>query len=606
MGMPIDLPPLPSPTFRPTHSAKPSLSTAPDHQRTSSSPQTSPLPLDHAISPALVLVRQQHLQDNRPPLSSLAYDLPPPAVWGSSPFAGSPPAVDSMSSVFVVRGTVDAATIASTTRTTGSGGSSGSDSPPAMRTRPHPSLRRIHRMPAFVASRPTVGGGHPPSADHSAAVTAAALAALSSPNMEAHSLVHQLSRSLPPPPQYSPQTPQDAPTDYSLPQQQQGQTQEQATWNFRLVNRNHADNRGRMDVRSLLNSAGGHGQYYDELSRQLYYLEQAHGALPSGAEGQRTGVIMGNNDESDLAVQRQFWDRVHSQRRPSQAHGREHGREHGSGQGRGREHPREHAQETTSTRRTRRGADSQRAMEGVMVDSPDTSSSVRPSLSSSISSSSVSSPSPTSTSSTRSLAVSNPHSLLPMETIPSFLQDYSEGERTLIRADAFQPGVIHIYPENHAPIRMYGRPILSTSSSSLPPSRTSDPARHQLDAQDLVLDTTIASQTHPLSAAAVPLLSTSALPRMPSASLSPNSTSGELFRFTSTPTSPIPMRTSHQPVQGSYELFEGQTMEGASSLSDYTRMSVYATTASVQVSTLDHTQGPVQAAEAAEAAEAQP
>ncbi|CAO3569386.1 unnamed protein product [Mortierella alpina] len=240
-------------------------------------------------------------------------------------------------------------------------------------------------------------------------------------------------------------------------------------------------------------------------------------------------------------------------------------------------------------------------MDGVIADALDASSSARSSFSSSSSSSSVSPSSPTLTASARSIAASLPSSLLPMETIPSFLQDYSAGG-TLIRADACQPGVIHIYPENHAPIRMYGRPILGPSSSS-PFSGSSSPARHQSEAQDSVSDTAIAAQMHSHSASAVPLLSTSPLPRRPSASLSPNLTSGELLRFASTPTSPIPMRTSHQPVQGPYERSEEQAMESASSLSDYTRMSVYTTTASAQVSMRDHAQGPVQAAEPAERAQ---
>ncbi|KAF9274423.1 hypothetical protein BGZ68_000693 [Mortierella alpina] len=65
------------------------------------------------------------------------------------------------------------------------------------------------------------------------------------------------------------------------------------------------------------------------------------------------------------------------------------------------------------------------------------------------------------------------------------------------------------------------------------------------------------------------------------------------------------MRTSHQPVQGSYELSEGQSLESVSSLSDYTRMSVYTTTTSAQASTHDHAQGP-QVAEPSSAEGAQP
>jgi hypothetical protein len=57
--------------------------------------------------------------------------------------------------------------------------------------------------------------------------------------------------------------------------------------------------------------------------------------------------------------------------------------------------------------------------------------------------------------------------------LPPFLQGLPTTCRTVVRTHPVYQRVIQIFPENHEPIYMYGRPAPTTAASSSPPSYTS-------------------------------------------------------------------------------------------------------------------------------------
>ncbi|KAF9928396.1 hypothetical protein FBU30_002394 [Linnemannia zychae] len=300
------------------------------------------------------------------------------------------------------------------------------------------------------------------------------------------SLVHYLTRPLPPLPQHPSHTYSLYPSLADAQQQhsyQHDQSQERASWNYRLVNMNHADNHNRSDAIATMNAGRSgmmHGYYYEDdrlrneqspITQPYTYrhrtsidtiptigatdvtaLSSSTSLFPAsrprqyystirreGARGFGSGMDSEDTEEETWAIlQQQHLFERRLRNRPSIA-GRERGYQE-------QERQREYHQ------------DSYHGHHGQMTLSP-TEATSSSSSSSSIPSSSSTNPTP----------------------LPSFLQGHPAVTRTLIRADAFQQGVIHIYPENHAPIRMYGRPILNSAShnsfplisSSRPSSTTS-------------------------------------------------------------------------------------------------------------------------------------
>lgn len=407
MGIPIVLPSEPS-TRTPNHSAKASWSasqgqTLADASTSSSSSSFSSLTPSHLHS--------------RPPLSSLAYVPPPPSIWGSSSSSLSPSptritqsptsftspsgrveAQDSIPTNPTQQGdrnTLDARSLLSSLESMRS---------PPPRVRAHPNLRRISRVPVFITSSslPTTlasssstgrastsprSGYEPPSNQDSSSPSSVPRQdqllennGTSPPtvprpvwNPTSPSLVHYLTRPLPPPPSSS----------SLLSVQRAPEHSDEGFLGGHYINRNHPANRGRL--------------YLDEVGR----LTVDPRFRPSRQEEQE-------EDEGD-SEQRRGFDR------------------------RSRSRPREGRRPT------------------ILTTDSTPRSSLSPTLSTLI---------PVNT--TTSLSSAPPRT--PLSSHPAI--QYYQGSRTTIQADAFQQGLIHIYPEDHDPILMFGRPILSSTEHS--------------------------------------------------------------------------------------------------------------------------------------------
>ncbi|KFH66176.1 hypothetical protein MVEG_08277 [Podila verticillata NRRL 6337] len=420
MGIPIVLPSQPSTRFIPTHSAKASWS-APQGQ--------GPLAVDTPSSSSSSSPPSPSFRHPRPPLSSLAYVQPPPSIWGPSPSSLSPSPtriVQSPTSFTAPSGRVEAQDSIPSTTTQGDRNPLEQDSrsllsslesmrSPPPRVRAHPNLRRISRVPVFITSSslPTSlssssSSGRPASSPRSGSESPSN-SQTSSPPSSVHqdlenngsspptvpppvwhptspSLVHYLTRPLPPPPSSS-----------LLLSVQRGPENNEGLGHY--INRNHPANRGRL--------------YLDEVGR----LAVDPRFRPSREE-QEEGE--GDNE------QRRAFDR----------------------QSRSRPRPRERRRPAILT-----------------TDNSVARSSLSPPLASLLQ---VNTNTTTLTSPSSSSSSSSPIPGTPLSSHPA-IQDYL-GSRTTIQADAFQQGLIHIYPENHAPILMFGRPIQSSSAHN-------DPAR---------------------------------------------------------------------------------------------------------------------------------
>lgn len=408
MGIPIILPSPPS-TRTVSHSAKASWSALQgpslaidDSTSSSSSSSSSPSP--------------SHLY-SRPPLSSLAYVPPPPSIWGSSSSSLSPSPtriaqsptsftspsgrVEAQDSIPINptqqgdRNTLDTRSLLSSLENMRS---------PPPRVRAHPNLRRISRVPVFITSsslpttlassstgrtstRPSSGSEPPSNQDGSRPSSAprqdqplesngTSPPTVPRPvwNPTSPSMVHYLTRPLPPPPSSS-----------SLLSVQRGpEHTEEGFSGGHYINRNHPANIGRM--------------YLDEVGR----LAVDPRFRPSRQEDQE-------EDEGDSDQRRSFDHRSRSRPRP-------------------RERRRPTILTTDSAPR----------------------SSLTPPLSTLL---------PYTTTSPSSAPPRTPLSSYPA------IQDYL-GSRTTIQADAFQQGLIHIYSDDHDPILMFGRPILSSTEPS--------------------------------------------------------------------------------------------------------------------------------------------
>lgn len=417
MGIPIVLPSQPSTRFTPSHSAKASWS-APQGQgplAIDASSSSSSSPLSSSPSPSF--------RHPRPPLSSLAYVPPPPSIWGSSPSSLSPSPtriVQSPTSFTSPSGRVEAQDLIPSTTTQGDRNPLEQDSRPLLsslermrspppRVRAHPNLRRISRVPVFITSSslPTSlssssssgrqvssprSGSEPPSNSQTSSPPSSVhqdpesngTSPLTVPPPVWHptspSLVHYLTRPLPPPPSSS----------LLLSVQRDPEHNEGSS---HYINRNHPANRGRL--------------YLDEVGR----LAVDPRFRPSREEQEE--------DEGDNEERRDFDRRTRSRPRP---------------------------------RERRRPA----------ILTTDTSSAHRSSLSPPLSSLLPVNTNTTLTSPSSSSSVPG----TPLSSHPA-IQDYL-GSRTTIQADAFQQGLIYIYPENHARILMFGRPIQSSSEHSDP------------------------------------------------------------------------------------------------------------------------------------------
>ncbi|KAG0253196.1 hypothetical protein BG011_006502 [Mortierella polycephala] len=450
-----------------------------------------------------------------------------------------------------------------------------------LRMRPHPNLRRVTRTPVFVATA-SASTAHSNSQTMAAGTVSDTEAITSNAHglsaLTNSSLAHHQTRPLPPPP--SP--PQSSGSRTSLtensasghphPEQQEESAAQNETpsWNYRFINRNHADNRGRIEGRRLGDRALD-GYYYEDVrlrhenSRQNhdqhhqhhhhhhhhhFLTQQGRTAIIAAARSVRTPeVIRGHGiHETEAEYQRWFLER-----QLRQQYLQEYGREP--------------------------GLDAAHALS--------------------------------------TLAPSSRRNAMRMNAIPSFLQDRPGTTRTIIRADPVHPGVIHIYPEDHAPIWMYGRPILSSSparnvstnsvnncsstndetsteDTSYPSTGTnmapSSPVGSSRFMGSLNSLSSLSSGTMLPSPASLNLqdpseqqqdmagarasspeiimVSNPILPRPPSASLSPTIASGELFRF-------APLISISFPLSVQQE--NPRIDENNTSLDDYTQMSTFAT-----------------------------
>ncbi|KAF9187390.1 hypothetical protein BGZ50_001968 [Haplosporangium sp. Z 11] len=585
MGIPIDLPSPDSPTFRPTHSAKPSWSNQSGnslyHLSNSQTPSSS--------SSSVRLQLAQNTRSYEPSSST--------SIWGtsmSSPLAQSPVSFTSptfphshpehpsaIHGAFVEQSSSHTTSMVAphmgTDQRLSGAATTETEIESPLRMRAHPNLRRVTRMPAFITTASA-------SAAHSSSQTMAAGTVLGMETLtsNAHglsalttsSLAHHQTRPLPPPP--SP--PQSSGSRTSLTgnsasgrphsqQREESSAQDEASsWNYRFINRNHADNRGRIEGRRLSDRALD-GYYYEDVRlrhensgqdhHQHYHhhflTQQDRSAIITAASSVRTPEVIRGHDvyENGADYQRRYLG--HQSR---QHHQREYGRELGLG-----------ATHASSV-----------------------------------------------------LVPSSHQNTMRMDTIPSYLQDHPGTTRTIIRADPVLPGVIHIYPEDHAPIWMYGRPILSSSptrnasassinncnnnsnfistedisypsaGTDMTPSSPAGSSRSMDSANSLPSlspDTMLPSPASPASLslqdssgqqqamtgtrASFPetfMVSNPILSRPPSASLSPAVATGELFRFA--PLTSISFPSSIQ--QESPRMDENNTP-----LDDYTQMSVFAT-----------------------------
>ncbi|KAI8347082.1 hypothetical protein B0O80DRAFT_466053, partial [Mortierella sp. GBAus27b] len=333
MGIPVDRY-IGTSRPRPTHSAKPSWSE-------SSAPIDYPLSI---LNPSMTTqpARRQRYQDNIP-LSALAFAPPPLGVSPAAP----PPAYSPF-------------TRSDDTRS-GSGATSGRmadiESPTPSRTpRAHPSLRRVTRSPAFVASPSTTTSRHGADAAMDMGIELQSSSNLwpsqwrppsteigRSMGRDTSSLTSHLTR--------SPDS-----TLTSIPQRnEQSNT---TSGNYRLVNTNHVDNRNRVDASGRIGAA--------RLQRNPPYDGTTSVAVSASSTGTTT-------------VQQQ---------------------------------------ERESERRT---------------------------------------PSPPSASSAAT-------------PLPPFLQGLPNSCRTVVRSHPVYQQVVQIFPEDHEPVYMYGRPARPTSALS--PSTT--------------------------------------------------------------------------------------------------------------------------------------
>ncbi|KAI8601784.1 hypothetical protein EDD21DRAFT_428721 [Dissophora ornata] len=495
MGFPIELPSS-RPGFVPDHSAKPSwsnsTSSVSQHHLHPFSYNVSALLLtSSSLTSALSLSRQpQPLLESHPPLSTFAYVPLPPSIWGASmtnlggsmsspppqlvqsPLPISTPTSPSTANYLYSAGLGTWTQESNTEREVDlvySGVTTASttvdietrEMQTALRAgavvRAHPSLRRISRVPAFITVASTdvlnisrallpsgsaaaavaaiTGTGSAPetayspqpassSNTRSSATSSSSTAARAGVNAiwypASPSHASYLTRPLPPPPatavssQSTSISSTSPPSFLRGPQQLQQQAdgpqtqQPQSDWNRRFINPNHVDNRGRVDVLGRI-GYGLNGYYYDN---QHIYLEQ--------------------QQQNEQYHQVANAPRYEQRRAPLYRH------------------PPYDALTgpvvalTTSPRRDEMTAGDPEAMH--WMNRTQQAMEIHRHLSQS--SQSSSSPPPSS----------------PSE-LPSFLQGLPATARTVIRAHSVHQGVIHIYSEDHAPIVMYGRPILSSSSS---------------------------------------------------------------------------------------------------------------------------------------------
>ncbi|OAQ29533.1 hypothetical protein K457DRAFT_19043 [Linnemannia elongata AG-77] len=345
------------------------------------------------------------------------------------------------------------------------------------------------------------------------------------------SLVHYLTRPLPPLPRPTSTSSSTAlhtvgayphqPQPYQQEQQEQPLLpQERTSWNYRFVNMNHADNHNRPETNTLSGSGMMHGYYYeddrlrhDQSPTMRSYHHQQHyqfaDSLSTGGAAAATSMT-GAAEPADSSANANVTAFSSSSTsllapRPRPYYSMRGGSEVIDSDDIGEEEwivqqqqQQSQQQQHLSERRSRhrpsltnreRELHLQREQQHIHhhhLHHGQTTLSPLPLLSPTSPSSPSNSPSSSSNSSSSSAS---------MTPIPSFLQGHPTVARTLIRADAFQQGVIHIYPENHAPIRMFGRPIItptppplhtrsSLSSSSLTP-RSSDAAAATLSSASL-------------------------------------------------------------------------------------------------------------------------
>ncbi|KAG0290218.1 hypothetical protein BGZ98_003561, partial [Dissophora globulifera] len=510
MGIPIEFPSSPSPRFTPSHSAKPSWSFASSHSNgyhhyplqhqhyhlsssSSSSAAVATASSSSSTSTSSYSSRNSQLNyqhdTTQPPLSTFAYVPPPPTIWGISAASHGNTSTNSMSqlvesplpispsSAYVpfpalaepvawTRGSrVEAATgesgqataatsleeedeeeavvdiemidmssvsptrlPESTTRTTTATASR------VGQQQQRPNFRGISRAPVFVStsSRTPLGGitsttrlelnsaasttttrAGPQQHYYSEARAEAGRANVDNRvwNPASPSLENYLTRPLPPPPPTAALQHTYPPSSSSLPRNSTYQTssatssspsslagqQPQATWNHRIVNVGHADNRTRADILGRI-GYGTSGYYYEDQRLRSEQFEQQQ------QQQQR--------EQNQRLYRLPRYDTLSSS--------------------------------ITSTLSRR--------------DDPLYRNRFSPqdeaTLSRSVSNPPLSPLSPSLTSALSSTA------------LPSFLQGLPATARTVIRAHAVHQGVIEIHSDNHEPIFMYGRPILSSSSSS--------------------------------------------------------------------------------------------------------------------------------------------
>ncbi|KAG9067421.1 hypothetical protein KI688_012204 [Linnemannia hyalina] len=319
------------------------------------------------------------------------------------------PSVDQSAWIQQARADVAAASVSASLSTTAAAVDEAEiQSPsPARAARP-PNLRRISRVPVFVTS-PSGSGSESGSGSGSTGT------------------VNTLS--VRPAPVASPTTSTFNSDYYSTTQEQQEQPhlpQERASWNYRFVNMNHADNYNRPETNTLSGSGMMHGYYYEDdrlrhdhspIMRSYHQQHyQSAESLSTGGTAAATTMAgtTGPADSSANANVTVFSSSPTSVLTPR---------------------PRQYY--------------SMRGGSEVIDDSDDIDEEwiLQQQQQQNQQQQHLSERSPSSSSSSSS-------STTLMTSVPSFLQGHPMVARTVIRADAFHQGVIHIYPENHAPIRM--------------------------------------------------------------------------------------------------------------------------------------------------------
>ena len=210
--------------------------------------------------------------------------------------------------------------------------------------------------------------------------------------------------------------------------------------NGRYVNRDHPDNQSRPDLADLYSGHSNHHRHHypqrnrHDLNRQQPYQQQ-FGSSVSYPETiySRTRIDTGGEGDLEDAVDPEYESSLSASSSASSRLMDRRARMRPRERERDREREREAWSSSTSTSPTVPMVNTPDFLQGYVVDDDET------------------------TQASISLNSQSSYSLGSSGTV-------RRTGRTLIRADAIHPGVIHIYPENHAPIWMYGRPILSPSS----------------------------------------------------------------------------------------------------------------------------------------------